>query len=104
MSGTEHCQPTDAAPLWVALLTTRQRRLLEVCVVWHARVHADACQRREFAALAEVLHAVRPFSATLGTPASSQEKIDSGPVRMPEPGYERRSIRRQHFTNRRSVG
>ncbi len=55
MSIALHTMATQAEPLCTLSLTAQQRRLLEVCVAWHARVHADPEQRQEFAALTEVL-------------------------------------------------
>jgi hypothetical protein len=66
----DHLQGDEAGPLWTVLLTRRQRRLLEVCVAWHARVHEDADQRQEFAALAEVLRLAWPADhASMHRPA-----------------------------------
>jgi hypothetical protein len=60
MPVTEQMTATDVAPLWVVLLTPRQRWLLEACVAWHARVHDDAQQRAEFAELTRRVRDARP--------------------------------------------
>jgi hypothetical protein len=61
MDGNEEMTTIDTAPpLWAVLLTPRQRRLLEACVAWHARVHADAALSQEFTELARLVRDARP--------------------------------------------
>jgi hypothetical protein len=60
MPTTEEITTTDTAALWAVLLTPRQRWLLEACVAWHARVHADAQLRDQFAELTRLVRDARP--------------------------------------------
>jgi hypothetical protein len=60
MTTTDEITATRPEKLWAVLLTLRQRRLLEACVNWHARVHHDARQRSEFGALSQLLRDARP--------------------------------------------
>jgi hypothetical protein len=62
MSSTDEITATRPEKLWVVLLTLRQRRLLEVCVAWHARVHDDPGQRAEFTVLLRVVRDARPVN------------------------------------------
>jgi hypothetical protein len=57
MAIADHVRTTAQAmePRCDVLLTSHEWRLLEACVAWHARVHTDPAQRREFAALTERL-------------------------------------------------
>jgi hypothetical protein len=60
MTTTHEITPTRLEKLWAVLLTLRQRRLLEACVAWHARVHDDPGQRAEFSRLLRVVRDARP--------------------------------------------
>jgi hypothetical protein len=60
MTTTDEIMATRPERLWAVLLTSRQRRLLQACVAWHARVHHDAGQRTEFDELTRVVRDARP--------------------------------------------
>jgi hypothetical protein len=60
MTTTHEITATRPDKLWAVPLTLRQRRLLEACVAWHARVHDDAGHRAEFAELTRVVRDARP--------------------------------------------
>jgi hypothetical protein len=60
MTTIDEITPTRPEKLWAVLLTLRQRRLLEACVDWHARVHDDPRQRAEFTRLLRVVRDARP--------------------------------------------
>jgi hypothetical protein len=60
MTITDEITATRPEKLWAVLLTLRQRRLLEACVAWHARVHDDPGQRAEFTELLRVVRNAAP--------------------------------------------
>ena len=83
MLSADRDQRADAPLRRTLQLTRRQLLLLEACASWHARVHEDARQRREFAVVAEVLRAARcpvgvhgRSSRTLG--ASRSNRVEAG--------------------------
>jgi len=59
MAKRDQVGSNETPGLWAVRLTARERRLLEACVAWHARVHSDAEQRREFATLVQVMREAR---------------------------------------------
>ncbi len=54
---------TESAPSMAVILMPRELALLEACVAWHARVHADPDLARRFASLQQRLHDARPIVA-----------------------------------------